>query len=78
MVLFNEKLSFIMSDFAYKIIESLIATFFFGFLYMFYYRFIYYSWKDSLKNALLISIMFFMVSLLFNYIGLYQVVRNIL
>lgn len=68
-----------MSDFSYKIIESLIATFFFGFLYMLYYRFIYYnSWKDSLKNSLLISSIFFMVSLLFNYIGLYQIVRNIL
>ncbi len=74
MIIYN-----VMLDFAYKIIESLIATFFFGFLYMFYYRFIYYnSWKDSLKNSLLISSIFFMVSLLFNHIGLYQVVRNIL
>ncbi len=67
-----------MTDFTHKIIESLIATFFSGLIYIFYYKFIYYSWKDSLKKSLLISSIFFLVSLLFNDIGLYQLLRNIL
>ncbi len=67
-----------MTDFTHKIIESLIVTFFFGLIYLFYYKFIYYSWKGSLKKSLLISSIFFLVSLLFNYIGLYQLIRNIL
>ncbi len=65
-----------MSDFTHKIIESLMVTVFFGLIYLFYYKFISYSWKDSLKNALLTSFIFFIVSILFNYIGLYQVLRN--
>ncbi len=67
-----------MTDLISKIIETLIATFFFGLIYLFYYNFISYSWKDSLKKSLLISSIFFLVSLLFNYIGLYQILRNIL
>ncbi|PIT69097.1 hypothetical protein CER18_04615 [Bartonella tribocorum] len=67
-----------MSDFAYKIIGSLAVAVFFGLVHLFYYKFFSYSWKDSLKNALLISIMFFFVSILLNYIGLSQLLRNIL
>ncbi len=67
-----------MTDFTHKIIESLIATFFSGFIYIFYYKFIYYNWEDSLKKSLLISCIFFLVSLLFNDIGLYQLIKNIL
>ncbi|EJF79791.1 Uncharacterised protein [Candidatus Bartonella washoeensis] len=67
-----------MSDFTHKIIESLVVTVFFGLIYLFYYKFISYSWKDSLKNSLLISFIFFIVSLSLNYIGLYNFIRNIL
>ncbi|EJF84461.1 hypothetical protein MCW_01171 [Cardidatus Bartonella washoeensis 085-0475] len=67
-----------MSDFTHKIIESFMVTVFFGLIYPFYYKFISYSWKDSIKNSLLISFIFFIVSILLKNIGLYNFISNIL